>query len=247
MIYTFGDGFAAGHIWPEWPQILSAICNEPLVNYGYPGAGNDFIFSTAVETALTVNTPSTFIIQWTQWRRFDKLLQDNSWDKIIQDDSKYAHAVHEVNNKKWWLSSGSTQLLNYHTQYQQQQQRQLFDIYHMVLLNNFLKQKGHQCFYCLTYDFEIENLSEIQLILLNQLPWINKLSGMDSIISKSHRGTEIQPLPLGHAYWLLNFLSLPSMNKMKLEQLIDLISKQQWIPYNPDRENIWATLVKKLY
>jgi hypothetical protein len=246
MIYTFGDGFAAGHIWPEWPQILSAVCNEPVINYGYPGAGNNFIFSTVVEIALTIDEPSTFIVQWTNWNRFDKLLEDDSWNNTIQNDKKYSHAVYEVNNKKWWLSSGSTQMNDYRKKYQQQKQQQLFDIYHMVLLYEFLKQKGHVCFYCLTYDFDINKLTNEQLSLLSQLPWINKLLGMDSVINLLDRGTEIQPLPLGQARWILDFLSLPSLDKIKLTHLIDLISAQQWIPYNPDREEIWTQLVQKL-
>jgi hypothetical protein len=246
MIYTFGDGFAAGHIWPEWPQILSAVCDEPVINHGYPGAGNDFIFSTAMEMALAANQPSTFIIQWTSWNRFDKLLEDDSWNYTIQNDKKYSHAVYEINNKKWWLSSGSSQLRNYHTQYQQQTQRQLFDIYHMVLLDNFLKQRGHACFYCLTYDFDNSKLTEAQRTLLDQLPWVNKLSGMDSMISAADRGTEIQPLPLGHARWISDFLTLPSMDNTKLAQLIDLISVQQWIPYDPNREETWTQLIQKL-
>jgi hypothetical protein len=246
MIYTFGDGFAAGHIWPEWPQILLAVCNEPVINYGYPGAGNDLIFSMATEIALSAANPSTFIIQWTSWNRFDKLLEDDSWNNTIQNDKKYSHAVYEIDNKKWWLSSGSTQLHTYHTHYQQQKQRQLFDIYHMVLLANFLKQKGHVCLYCLTYDFDTSKLTKKQLTLLDQLPWVNKLLGMDSIISNTDRGTEIQPLPLGHARWISDFLSLPAINNTKLTQLIDLISTQQWAPYDPDREELWTQLVQKL-
>jgi hypothetical protein len=246
MIYTFGDGFAAGHIWPEWPQILSAVCDQSVINHGYPGAGNDLIFSTAVEMSLVATEPSTFIVQWTNWNRFDKLLEDNSWNNIIQNDKRYSHAVYEINNKKWWLSSGSTQLHDYHTHYQQQKQRQLFDIYHMILLDNFLKQRGHVCFYCLTYDFDTSNLTESQITSLNQLPWINKLLGMDSTIRVTDRGTEIQPLPLGHAHWILDFLSLPSISNIKLAQLIDLISAQKWIPYDPDREEIWTQIIQKL-
>jgi hypothetical protein len=202
--------------------------------------------STAFESALVATAPSTFIIQWTSWKRFDKLLEDDSWNDTIQNDKTYSHAVYEINDKKWWLSSGSTQLRNYHKQYQQQKQRQLFDIYHMVLLYNFLKQKGHVCFYCLTYDFDSSKLTNQQMALLDQLPWINNLTGMDSTISVADRGTEIQPRPLGHARWILNFLSLPSIDNTKLAQLIDLISAQQWIPYDPDREEIWTQIIQKL-
>ena len=69
---------------------------------------------------------------------------------------------------------------------------------------------------------------------------------MDSIISTTDRGTEIQPLPLGQARWILDFLSLPSIDNKKLEQLIDLISAKTWIPYDPDREEIWTQIVQKL-
>ena len=30
-IFCFGDGFATGHIWPEWPQILQALVPQHQV------------------------------------------------------------------------------------------------------------------------------------------------------------------------------------------------------------------------
>jgi hypothetical protein len=43
-IFCFGDGFATGHIWPEWPQILQALVpNCQVVVTAGIGAGSEFL------------------------------------------------------------------------------------------------------------------------------------------------------------------------------------------------------------
>ena len=74
MIYTFGDGFAAGHIWPEWPQLIELLTSTEVNNFGHIGAGNEYIFNCAVKSALTANTQDLFLIQWADPIRFDKLI-----------------------------------------------------------------------------------------------------------------------------------------------------------------------------
>jgi hypothetical protein len=63
MIYTFGDGFAAGHIWPEWPQLLEAVTQTEVKNFGHVGAGNEYIFNCAIKSALTANKTDIFLVQ----------------------------------------------------------------------------------------------------------------------------------------------------------------------------------------
>ena len=92
-IYTFGDGFATGHIWPEWPQILQAILyNCTIKNCSGIGAGNEFIFSNLVG-ALAKDPLATYIVQWAQPDRFDKLIEDTSWDNIIKNDQTVIQQV----------------------------------------------------------------------------------------------------------------------------------------------------------
>ena len=49
-IYTFGDGFATGHLWPEWPQILQALVPDYQVhNTAGIGAGAEWLVSGFVD------------------------------------------------------------------------------------------------------------------------------------------------------------------------------------------------------
>ena len=42
-IFCFGDGFATGHIWPEWPQILQELAPQyQVINTAGIGAGSEF-------------------------------------------------------------------------------------------------------------------------------------------------------------------------------------------------------------
>ena len=45
-IFCFGDGFATGHIWPEWPQILQTLLpDKQIINTAGIGAGAEFLVS----------------------------------------------------------------------------------------------------------------------------------------------------------------------------------------------------------
>lgn len=245
MIYTFGDGFAAGHIWPEWPQILQAVASEPVINQGYPGAGNDFFTSVILDTAMAVDQPATFVVQWAHYQRFDKLIQDDSWQQIINNDKTYSHAQYRVNDKTWWFSSASEQMREYHSKYHQRDQKILFDAYHMILVHDFLKNQGHNCLYFLTYDSDTSALSTALSSQLVRLPWINGMKGMNSIIDRAHRGPEIQPWPQGHARWVQKYLG-NMVDHNKLNRLIDILDQTSWIPYDPDREEKWNLIKKEL-
>jgi hypothetical protein len=122
QIFCFGDGYAANHIWPEWPAILSVLYTS-VKNYGAIGAGNEFI-TTSIIDAHRKNPDAFFIVQWAQHDRFDKLLEDSSWDFTISTDKIYNFNVVPVEQRKWWLSSASSQdeVRKYHDFYVQEQQ-----------------------------------------------------------------------------------------------------------------------------
>jgi len=107
-IFTFGDGYATGHIWPEWPQILQALLPEyQIVNTAAIGAGAEFLVSSLIDILPTMHQQQA-IIQWPQADRFDKLLQDQSWHTTISNDSVYHfNRVHDSQKREWWLSSAS--------------------------------------------------------------------------------------------------------------------------------------------
>lgn len=73
-IFTFGDGFATGHVWPEWPQILQAlITDHKVINTAAIGAGSEFLVTHFVDLMPQIQN-SVVIFQWPNALRFDKLI-----------------------------------------------------------------------------------------------------------------------------------------------------------------------------
>jgi hypothetical protein len=68
-----------------------------------------------------------------------------------------------------------------------------------------------------------------------------------SLKNSKVRGTEIQPSPLSHYYFLIEKilpgLGLHSINTAKLK---DLLIAQKWRPYDPDSEEIWQNIKNQL-
>jgi len=76
-IFCLGDGYAHGHIWPEWPQILQALVPDiKVIVISAIGAGHEFLINELLSNDIK---DSLVIFQWPDHRRFDKLMQDASW------------------------------------------------------------------------------------------------------------------------------------------------------------------------
>ena len=223
-IFCFGDGFAANHIWPEWPAIISALYNDiENKNFGAIGAGNEFITSAVVE-AHKENPTAFFLVQWAQHNRFDKLLQDDLWDEIIKTDPVYYFNTVDLNKHRWWISSASTQkdIQHYHTHYIQTKQSELRTANYKYLLLNLLK---NQSIFFSTEDMEV----------YSRQPRF-----------KDIRQKEVQPSPIVHmAYVEEKILPLMPMqpNIVKVHELKTRIETQPWRPYDPDRVQIWENVI----
>ena len=61
------------------------------------------------------------------------------------------------------------------------------------------------------------------------------------------RGTEIQPSPLSHYYFIIEkiFPTL-GLHSVNTEALKDLIIAQTWQPYDPNRAEIWHKIKDQL-
>jgi len=226
MIFTFGDGFATGHIWPEWPQILQALLpDQQVINTAGIGAGPEFLVSRLIDQLLSMHG-QTAIVQWPVSNRFDKLLQDTSWDKTINCDSKYSfNRVADLHDRTWWLSSGSDQVTEYHKHWVQSKQHQLrLDIY-KVLVQNTLE--NIDCKYHFTCTQDQDTFS-------NQPRF------------KISRQAQIQPSPIIHFHWLLEtvlpVLDLP-VDGDRVIWLQNEINKIQWIAYDSERETHWSNII----
>lgn len=227
-IFTFGDGYATGHIWPEWPQILQALLPEyQIVNTAAIGAGAEFLVSTVVDILPSMHQQQA-IIQWPQADRFDKLLQDQSWDCIISNDSVYHfNKVQDGEKREWWLSSASSNnsIDLYHNHYVQSlQSYRRLEIF-KTLIKHTLSNVDCKIVYTSTQDQEAYS---------KQAKFI------------TNRQNQIQPSPIVHFYWIVEKI-LPNLSvqvdQLRLAMLEDSINKTNWIPYDSDRESVWRDIL----
>jgi hypothetical protein len=230
-IFCFGDGFATGHIWPEWPQILQALLpNYTIVTTAGIGAGDEFLVSGFVDLISEI-TGQQVIFQWPYAKRFDKLLQDQSWQDIINNDSVYNfNVVTDSKDRSWWLSSGSksAEVLQYHVNYVQlcQHQRRR-EIYQQLVFETASNQNCH-IIHTSTDDQERFSHNERFRLI---------------------RQNEVQPSPAVHFYWLIEQI-IPQLNvsvDCKLQSKMEsMILQTTWAAYDPDRQEIWTNIVEQL-
>ena len=224
-IFTFGDGYATGHLWPEWPQILQALLpNYEVVNTAGIGAGPEFLVSGMIDILPQLHN-QTVIFQWPYANRFDKLVEDDSWNSIIESDPVYHfNTVTDKRNQQWWLSSASQQLIQYHKHYVQPKQQQHRLKMYKILVSGTLDSV--HCKYLFTSTQEQE------------------LYSRQARFGKT-RQNEVQPSPWVHYCWLIDEI-LPILNitpkPARQQRLLELIQQQTWTPYDPDREQTWQDI-----
>lgn len=225
-IFCLGDGFAHGHIWPEWPQIMQALLPQyEIVLISGIGAGNEFLINGLLEVDTLIKN-QTVVFQWADANRFDKLLQDDNWTDLAKSDPVYHFNFYQSNNKNWWLSSASdnARVKEYHNFYVQHDQAQLRLTNQKILISHYL-QNNH-CNYYFTSTHE-------------QIKFGN--TGR----FKQLKSNEIQPTPLEHFYFVIEVL-LPAVNischEARVDQLKKRIANQIWTAYDPDRSEIWQQI-----
>jgi hypothetical protein len=126
-IFTFGDGYATGHLWPEWPQILATLVPEyTVVNTAGIGAGAEYLVHKLVQQVDAMRD-SHVIFQWPVADRFDKVVEDPRWSDIIKNDPVYHFNTVADDLHIWWLSSASSQkeIRTYHEFFVQAEQQQM--------------------------------------------------------------------------------------------------------------------------
>lgn len=227
-IFCVGDGFAHGHIWPEWPQILAAILPQyQIQTITAVGAGNEFLINGLLQHDLT---NQWVVFQWAEARRFDKLLQDQQWRGIGESDPTYHFNFYQRGSDVWWLSSASAQseIRHYHDFYVQPIQA----LYRLLDQKKLLRGYLHSL-----------NCHYVELS-----------TGQQDLYSKQQRfravrGNEIQPSPIVHLAFLEEMI-LPGLkitvDEARLRRLQNLIAKTIWKPYDPDRVEIWSDIMRDL-
>jgi len=238
MIYTFGDGFAAGHIWPEWPQMLELVTQQPVKNYGHIGAGNEFIFNCAAHAFNNACNEDIFVVQWAEPNRFDKLLQDQTWATLNAEDVDYSGILANVGNHRWWSTSNSKlEAIRYYKEYYVQSVQSLNrTVLYMIALSKMLETKNiNHCFFS---TYELDYAGHELFSTVETLPW-TAWPAMETYSYKfSFRGKEIQPHPIIHLHYVIDYI-LPSLNlklyKDKTSAIIDIVSAKMFEPYYYDR------------
>jgi len=230
-IFCFGDGFATGHIWPEWPQILQTLVPKyQVINTAGIGAGTEFLVSGFVDLIDQMHD-STVIFQWPMVDRFDKIIEDDSWQHIIANDKVYHFNINvDSQDRSWWLSSGSKvqEVQDYHKFYvQKHQHHRRQQVYHTLVSQT---ASNLNCQLVHTSTLSADTFSQDTRFKLS-------------------RQTQVQPSPIVHFYWLVEQI-IPQTDIVidsRIQQHLEtLINETIWIPYDPDREGIWLEINAKL-
>lgn len=225
-IYCFGDGFATGHIWPEWPQLLGALLPDYQVEVlAGIGAGAEFLVAQFVEHMPYDNT--TVIFQWPIADRFDKIIQDDQWKNIVAADPVYHFNTHRLANHHWWLSSASSSSLvrEYHQTYvQSAQSAHRLKVYQQLVKEILDKSR---CKYLFITTPEQDQYSKIT--------------------HSEIRGNEVQPSTLSHFYFLIEKI-IPQLNlhSKLINRLEQILINTTWPPYDPDRQEKWVKIQQDL-
>jgi hypothetical protein len=227
------SGCSFTNFWyPTWAWFLSSAYDETY-NYGNSGAGNEYILNAIVQ-ANQIDSHAYFLVQWAQADRFDKLLEDISWDGIIDTDPVYHFNRNHIADQTWWISSASTQpdIVTYHSHYVQSMQSKNRTLNSIYLAGNLLKDKslffstsGVDCLFS-NINWAVEDMS--------------KFSQQERF--KEVRQSQVQPSPVVHLAYVKEHV-LPNIpfvvDTCRLEELEHRIHTYQWVAYDPDREEIW--------
>jgi hypothetical protein len=254
-IFCFGDGYAHGHIWPEWPQLLKAIYPEVTVHSTTGiGAGNEFLIN-AVLSQCAKGIPGVYLVQWAIERRLDKLISSPKWNSVISADPTYSENIVALDNNNWWLSSASKQkeVRDYHNFYIESTQDNLRTYNYMILLKNYFENNKIPYYFMFTNN--PTGLTEIQKNNLQNAnwawhkPWAGMSEYSDQTEYKNIRQNQVQPAPPIHLDWLIDCLldKIPyNLDRTRLKKLKQLVSNTQWIPYYWDRKAQWENLLSLL-
>ena len=230
-IYTFGDGFATGHLWPEWPQILQALVPDYSVNNTCSaiGAGAEYLVTGLVDLVPELAN-NLVIFQWPMAARFDKLIEDKHWFHVGKTDTVYHFNFHKRPYGIWWISSASKQpqVREYHEKFVQSGQHKIRLQNYQTLVRNTLENLN--CGYCFTSTHEQQ--------------YYSTLTRFAEI-----RQQEVQPSPVVHYYFLTEKI-LPQINivydSARAQRLENLITTQSWQAFDPHCDDIWRDLVARL-
>lgn len=113
-LYTAGDGYCFNHYWPMWSELLHNVLGSDWTNLAAIGGGNELIANFVLDALSQEPDPtqSLWVVQWTQAKRWDILLdsvdQPQDLIEMIKTDPVYYKNFYTTAlGKTYWASSAS--------------------------------------------------------------------------------------------------------------------------------------------
>lgn len=244
-IYTFGDGYATSHIWPEWPAILEALLPHIVFqHFAGIGAGNEFVLNSVIQ-AYQEDPDAYFLVQWCYPYRFDKLLQDNSWNDIIDSDPVYHFNRVTMAHQHWWLSSASTvpDIQHYHNHFVQGYQSMNRTLNAIYLAGKLLVNQS--LFFSVALNMQqLKSQTPLYFQNINMIDQDLREYSLQPRFAHV-RQNQVQPSPSVHLSYLIEHVlpRLPfEVDQLRLQKLQQRIRQHSWQAYDPDRQEIWNNM-----
>lgn len=98
-LFTFGCSFTKW-IWPTWANVIAYELDVPLYNYGYSGAGNQYIFNAIIQadSHYKFNDEDLIMVCWTNVCREDRL-HNGHW---LCPGNIYTQGIYDQSCVKKW-------------------------------------------------------------------------------------------------------------------------------------------------
>jgi hypothetical protein len=169
-ILTISDGNGVDTDFKKWPMLLKLLTlkTHNVLNYSVIGASNEMIFMQLSE-AVKNNKLNFAVVQWTIPQRID-LVADSFWEDQARIDPVYHFNLINNNNKKWWVTSASTNIhiKEYHNKYIKDWQAVQRSQTYMIAAAELLKFYNIDFTFSLCYAF---NFIDPQIDILNSYNW----------------------------------------------------------------------------
>lgn len=227
-ILASGDGFTFNNRWEEWPEVIERISSATVINVGYIGAGNEYIFNSIIDN-LTDDIDYV-IVQWALSSRLDLIIDNHEKENIINTDVEYNNNI--INN--WWLSSASkTQFVqDYHKNYIGKKQALLRTRNYILSLQSILNERKIPYKFFSTYEIEIDKNDK----LIDWSKWILCSTAKFSKLYSDKRGNEIQPSTYVHFKYVTEFFKFPFFEQEKINELENLLETNNYFLYRNNND-----------
>ena len=87
--------------WPIWPELLADRLDMELINLGKSGQGNEYIYSTLIDTVIKEKNIGLVIAMWTEFQRLDFYRYDDQWMSLHFPQIYFPGRLTARNGNSW--------------------------------------------------------------------------------------------------------------------------------------------------